>query len=528
MLSFARRVVVTLSVASVVVSIGAVATQASAQTPASAYVPLDDNAYVYANALIARGRLRALSQLERPYRVSEFKLAMARDSGGSEAIQSLYRRLNEALVRYDVSDIAPDSAVMRFVVTPYLVATAQTSGQRELMLADSVSRLRPGFGGVGIVQFGSMVAGTRAYDDPRLKDDPEFLGQKNRRYVGRMEDAYVSAQFRYGELFLGRLGRNWGPPQLDGLLLGHSAYTYDHAYVKIGLPALHLSTIVTRLDDATRSNNGGGTDSANRFFSVHQLAARFGAFEAAVSEAVVYGGASENFRLNYVNPLTPYILSEVLEKSPGNIVMGADLSYRSNVGNFGAQVMVDDITKDHCAGACAKPNSFGFTLTAEGVPFLDEHRLFASYTLVSSLAYRNEEWYDVYTSQQVGLGRAFADYDEIRVGADVLLPTGVPVRPYLAYRRQGEGDYRLPHPTVDEYPQTKQFLEGVAQRTTRIGISGASSIARFLHVSGDIGFNYVTNARHVSGTNVSNFEGRVMMTLESPWAFAGALRPDVP
>jgi hypothetical protein len=407
------------------------------------------------------------------------------------------------------------------------VGTAQSSGIRDLMHADSTNSTRPGFGGVGIAQMGPVVVGLRAYDDVRLKDDPDFHGQKNRMFVGRMEDAYVSAQFKYGEVFFGRLGRNWGPPQLDGLLLGHYAYTYDHLYVKLGVPNFHLSTVVTRLDDNMRAGATIGTlDTARRYFSVHQLTARFGNFEAAVSEAVVYGGRDENIRANYVNPFMPYILSQTLEKAAGNELIGVDLAYRSRIGNFSAQGMLDDFIKDHCAPDCTKPNSFAFTVAADGVPLVADQRLFASYTLVSNLAYRNEEWYDHYMSDDVGLGRGYADYDEVRAGLDLIAIPGVPLRPYIAYRRQGEGDYRLPHPPVAQYGQTKQFLEGVVQRTTRYAITGAGSIARFVQVTGDVGYNRVTNAQHVTGATTSTFEGRVKVTIESPWRLAHVFRAE--
>jgi hypothetical protein len=340
-----------------------------------------------------------------------------------------------------------------------------------------------------------------------------------------MEDAYTSLQFKYGELFLGRLGRNWGPPQFDGLLLGHYAYTYDHLYAKIGVPSFHLSTVVTRLDDAVRTS-AGVTDTARRYLSVHQLDARLGPLEAAVSEAVIYGGKTENFRANFVNPVTPYILSQVLEKAPGNDLFAVDLSYRSPFGNFSGQGMLDDFIKNHCSPNCTKPNSFGFTLAADGVPLVADQRLFAAYTMVSNLAYRNEEWYDSYMSDSVGIGRGYSDYDEARLGLDLIAVPGVPLRPYLAYRRQGEGDYRLPHPAVADYGTTKQFLQGVVEHTTRVGVSGAGSIARFIQITGDLGFNHVTNAQHVTGVTQSTFEGRVQVTIESPWRLAHAFSPE--
>jgi hypothetical protein len=183
--------------------------------------------------------------------------------------------------------------------------------------------------------------------------------------------------------------------------------------------------------------------------------------------------------------------------------------------------MLDDLTKNHCPGSCAKPNSFGYTVTAEGLPFFGDQRLFASYTMVSSLAYRNEEWYNTYMSQNVGLGRGYSDYDEVRVGADVLVIPSTPVRLYLAYRRQGQGDYHDPHPPISAYPTTPQFLEGVVQHTTRAGLSFAGAFARYVQVKGDVGLNHASNAMHHPGSIDNSIDGRVTLTIESPWRLIG-------
>lgn len=498
----------------------------SLHSQVSVYVPLDDNAYTYADALISRGRLSSLSLLERPYRVSDFKKAMEADTAvGSRNIQRLYDALENAIAKYDIAEIEPGREGLRYTVIPYLIATQQSSGLRELMLADSTRSLRPGFGGVGIAQIGPLVAVARAYNDARLKDDPEFTGITKNWYVGRMEESYLSTQFKFGEVFLGRMGRNWGTPQMDGLVVGNAAYSYDHLYVKLGVPSLRLSSVITRLDNQVRVRPTA-IDSANRFFSAHQLAVRLGNFEASVSEAVIYGGRNETLQPAYANPVVPYILTQTLEKIPGNILFGLDLAYRSRFGNFNAQGTLDDVAKDRCGPPCTKPNSYAFTFGAEGVPIWQDQRLFASYTLVSNLMYRNTSWESHYISRDVSLGRGFSDYEEVRVGADLLVVPTAPLRLYIARRRQGEGDYRQAHPDIPDYPVTQQFLQGVVQKTYRVGLSGAGTVASYVQIKGDIGYNTVSNSQHVAGAKKSSFAGRVKVTVDSPWRLKGVFSTD--
>jgi hypothetical protein len=495
----------------------------------SAFLPVDDNAYNYLDALISRGRLWQLSALERPYRIGAVKSAIASDTAAaSSGVQRLKRQLSQSLLKYDasgLSDSTLDSKAMHVAITPYLFATAQTSGVRDLMHADSTNHVRPGFGAVGVVQMGSLLVGVRAQEDSRLKDDPQYLGQKNRWYVGRMEDAYIDGQFKYAELFAGRLGRNWGPSQLDGLLLGHTAYTYDHLYVKLGVPALNLSGVVTRLDDGFQSN-GTSIDTARRYLGMHKLATQLGRFEASVSEAVVYGGVGEGIRPAYANPVTPFILSEVSDNNPGNIMESVEASWRSNIGQLSGQFLLDDVSKNSCGISCQKPNSYGYTVQAEGLPLLGDQRLYAWYTRVANLTYRNEAWYDSYTYQSVALGQGYSDYDEMRAGLDILPWFGVPLRAYVAYQRQGEGNYLQPHPTPGQYATTAQFLQGVVQQTTRVALSGTTTMLRFIQVSGDLGMNSVVNSQHIVGARTTSFVGRFQLLIESPWFLGGAFHPE--
>jgi hypothetical protein len=106
------------------------------------------------------------------------------------------------------------------------------------------------------------------------------------------------------------------------------------------------------------------------------------------------------------------------------------------------------------------------------------------------------------------------------------LPCGLPIRPYVAYQRQGEGNYLEPHPLPAQYPTTAQFLQGIVQRTTRAAISGSAMVGRFVRITGDVGVNHVLNSQHVTGATITSFVGRLQVTVDSPWRIAAALRPE--
>ena len=52
---------------------------------------------------------------------------------------------------------------------------------------------------------------TRLAAEPRVADDPEWPGRTDLELIWRFPEAYVSAQFKYVNLFFGQMDRNWGP-----------------------------------------------------------------------------------------------------------------------------------------------------------------------------------------------------------------------------------------------------------------------------------------------------------------------------
>ena len=486
---------------------------------ASPYLPVDDIAYTYVNALMARGVLRNLSSLERPYEVGRVRAALdsARTRGSGRVVTSYLDALSEAIGRYELRnsvDSAGEAAPFRARATFDFYGTAQSSDLRELMLADWKDSFTPGIGGYFVMGGGHLAASVRAILDNRLNHDPEFEGRKDRKIAGRTEDGYVSGQWKYGEIAFGRAGRNWGPIGLSGLQLGDEAYTYDHIYGRIGTDRVHVSTVSARLDNYVLSP---GVESS-RYFSTHRLGINRGSFEFGVSESFVYTGVGRGLEFALLNPLNVYGLSWRNERTDGNLSFGTDFAWRTkSYGTLSGQVMLDDIQIDRCDTVCREPSSYGFTLSAEGLPLAGEQRWFASYTRVSNLAYHTPNISERYATFRTGLGRNYSDYDEMRLGADLALLARIPLRVYVARRRQGEGDFRRPYPDKSEYDETPGFLAGTAWTVNRAGVSGAAMFGRDFRIQGDAGVNQNTNRYNYAGYDLTEFEGRVRFTWVPRW-----------
>ena len=507
-------------------------TPATALTQDSPYLPLDDVAYTFIDALRARGELRALSTLERPYTVQDLRRALAEDgaSDASLVVDSWRDALRDAVRKYDpwadrcAESCAPDSAQdLALRASAGAFVTGRTSGLRELMLADDIDGVYPGAIGRFVATGGPFVASTRVIMDNRVKDDPEYVGKTDRAIAGRVEDAYLGLSLPYVELTAGRIARNFGPAPLDGLQIGHYAYTWDHLFLRLGTPRFHLSTVVASLDPLRL-----GPDSlAQRYLALHRLSGRWGGFEIAIAEGMLFGGVDRRFDPGFLNPLNVYELSQYNERSLGNVSLSMEAAWRTaRAGTFAAQLLMDDFQVDDCEPNCQEPTSYGLTVSAEGLPLVGAQRWFASYARVANLTYRTPSPYERWTSFDVGLGHGFSDYDEARVGLDLALAPRVTFRPYGALRRQGEGDYRLPYPPTTDYPTTPGFLAGVVQRTVRVGASGSWHPVATVEVRGDIGWNRVTDAGHVAGASGSDVEGWVRVSFEAPWILQRRLARD--
>jgi len=503
-------------------AIALVGAPSAARAQASAYVPLDDIAYRYIDALMARGSFKELSTLERPFAERAVRVAIdsarAREPGPvvSSYLDALYNAVEKYAVRPGNSDTLA-SQTFRARGTTDLYLTAQTSGRRELMLSDRQRDVRPG-GAIRVVMAGGPVVGfDRVLIDNRLNTDPEFAGRKDRKLAARTEDGYLSGQWKYGELAFGRAGRNWGPPTLDGLMLGDYAYTYDHLYGLIGNDKVHWSTVIARLDNLVPATG----PEIQRYFSIHRIAVRLGRWDFAGSESYVYSGVSRGFEPTLANPFNIFGLSWRNERQDGNLGLGGEVAVRTDrFGTLAGQLFIDDLQIDRsCDPNCKQPSAYALTLAAEGLPLVGDQRWFASYTRVSNLAYRNKNAAEHYEVFGVGLGRGFSDYDEMKAGLDLAVVPATPLRLYVAHRRQGEGSYNLPYPAPIDYATTPGMFSGVVMGVTRAAVSGATRWRDF-EVGGDVGVNHTTNDAHVTGVSRTAFEGRLKIALEPRWSIS--------
>jgi hypothetical protein len=517
--------------AAVLVFISAVPGRVGAQ--AGEDVPIGDNAYVYLDALLARGCLQSLSALERPYNLPQIVRALQTEvpANPSRAVRGYITGLRRSLAKYDVQQLLspaprPKADALSWQVGANVGGTAQTSSIRDLMHDNDVHGAF-GDGGIqGAFAVGPATAVIHEVLLGELNADPEYHPPRVLRSDAvRTQEGYIDARWPIFEVFVGREARNWGPTMMSGLVLGDYAYTYDHLYFQIGVPQFRWQFLTTRLNDEP-----DGDTAIARYFSIHRFASHIGRVEFGVEESILYGGPGQSYDFHYLNPFNVFTFSELNEENGGS---GATKKYsvegawRSPVGTFSAQAFLNDVQLFSTCNPvvlCKKPTSGGWTLAAEGIPFIGDQRLFASYTLVSSLAYRTYEqpWTD-YTSEYVSLGRGYSDYDQWQLGVDLAVIPEVPLKVYGAYSRQGQGYYEYPYPPIDSFPETPAFLIGVVSYVYRGAVSGAVSLP-WVEVNWDTGIYHVVNYQHVEGVHHTAVSGRVQVSLEWARIFGGRIK----
>ena len=482
-----------------------VATPLAGQS-ASPYVPVDWWGSQYVEHFIAAGTMADPAPLTRPLKADDLLRAL-------EALDStrlrrgewyVVRALRRELRRHERGPWGRVEGMVGVAGGNYAVRDPLEIG-RGIAALDTSGTAR-GFASGGIdltLAFGPVVAVTNPMFDTRLKYDPDWFGKKNRAIAGRTASAYISVQGSFAELLFGRLDRNWGPSVVPGLTLSANPYSLDHLGLSFGTAGVQLQGVVAQLDTRTDTSGAG----VRRYLVQHRLWLKPpGPWTFALWESAVTSGADRSLEPWYLNLLNLAFLEQLNTATNANSLLGVDLEYRGALTLY-AQAMLDDIQVDRKTLTDQKPTSWGLTVGAKGgLPAAGAWTLF--YTQVSTLAYRNEDDFQVPLFHGLGTGRNFSDYDQVTLKLDFIGPGGVLLAPEATLVRQGQGDPRLAHPLPADYPTTASLFQGVVQRTLRLGLSviGGRSSVRF---RGDGGVHLVSNDGHRTGASRTRFVGRL-------------------
>jgi hypothetical protein len=472
---------------------------------ASPFIPLDDPNLALIEHLIARGDLDDPSPFVRPFRRADLVRMIARaDSQGR----------GSSIVRHRLADDYADPANnSRWNLAARIGGQSFTHARRDPLHPAGPSVTRPyaelELGAV----IGNVVLATRPVLEPRLINDPDWPGRKDLDVAGRQAEAYISAQFSSANLFFGQMDQNWGPVGIAGIPL--SAYGYGRPVLgfDVGTPSFRLRSMAAVLGDERDSTN----QVVHRYFFGHRLSAQLSPrLHVGLWETVVFAGVDRNANARQLNPLSLSFLENAYGLGEEtNSMLGADVHWKaSHWLTLQGQFALDDLTYKDRGSPTRNPDRWAFTLMGFG-PIGTRASWRALYTQASSLAFRTfDNQFQDFTDDGVGIGRNFADNDQITITLSQPMAGQWMVTPELTLVRQGEGRIQDPYPASDspELGSTPQLFIGVVERTWRAAV-GVTGTFRQIRATANAGFHSIQNEGHVEGRSVQRFEGRLLVTV---------------
>ena len=453
----------------------------AAAQEASPYVPLSHWSTPFIEHLIASGRMADPSPLSRPFKVEQVVRALAAvdSTAVTRAEWAVVQQIRSELTR---QERGPSSRIDLDAAT-----RASTHARRDPLREAGPGHATYSGSAALTLYFGPAVLVSHPYFDTRLKWDPDYLGKKDRVIGGRAAEAYVSAQWRFGELFFGSVDRNWGPRITDGLLVSPSPYSYDHFDVVIGTGGVNLEGLITQLDDLPDTS---GTPN-HRYFIAHRFTVHPpGSTTFSLWEGTIVAGPDRQLEPWFANIFTLGILQQYDQGSQANNLLGFDVTTRIQRTQIFGSLLLDDIQVDRSNAGDKEPPSYGFTIGAQGG--LARFGWTAFYTQVANLTYRTPNPAEAVMRRGVGLGRNFSGYDQLTLRGSMIAGPGVLLEPEVTLLRQSQADFRLPYPTVAQYDSTPTLFAGTVTRTLRLALAGRVARGRWV-LSGDGGVHLITN-----------------------------------
>jgi hypothetical protein len=405
----------------------------------AAWAPLGSRLDALAAWLVTEGALPGLDPLTRPYRMAALRRAA---QAADTALLAPAARRALGWLRSEL-----DAARDTIAVSLELGHAAYGNGRRD--------SFREGGGAGGAVMGGAWVGLARgpftvvmnpAFEN-RLKDDPEYTGKTDRSIAGRLQAGYAALSGPAGDLFVGRMARNWGPAPFDGLQVSPSAYATDLLAAALRVGRLELFTAAQRLDDLADSAAPGVP--FTRWFLAHRLTVRAGrGIWLAFSETGVYGGPGRGFEPAMHAPLNPALLSQFNENRSVNLLWGVEAHAPLARGiALQAAAAVDDLQIDRRIASDRRPWSGGLSAVVSAALPIVPLQAALGYTQVRSLTYRNAlRPLEVYSLAGVGLARNYSDYDQLILRLSYRPSARALVAADLGYLRQGSYDLRQPFP----------------------------------------------------------------------------------
>ena len=497
----------------------------------SRILSLDSWAYEAIERLRSRGYLPGLNPLAQPYRridVAAELIGVDADSlQGPTAgwVRMLRRELAPEFRRLSQEDDDDDAAGQRMGFQFLLGATASDSRRRDPLMPYRTpenegldDRAWWSWASGLWIETHNVAAETRLSNDRWFYEthgDPDGRNPGGYKFLGRTDNAYLTLAYPWGNIWVGRFKRNWGPIGQTGMMIGANATSYPQIGLDLGRGSLTFRFMAGELLSV---------DGRQRYIVGNRLDYRRGNFWVSLGESALYSGESAVLRL--FNPLefiffdhsSTYDQQEI----SGNMMLNAMFWARVGQATLYGEFALDDFDLNPRTGKedrPIEPTSYQLSLGGRYLGASDRLEFGLDYRRVSALSYRSGVVTEIWMHLDRGLGDPWSDYDRLTLRAD-LYPAvaGLRISPVLQFQRSGEGDYRIPFPPRDELLALPGIFIGVLETTRRVALQGRYQPRREVLLEWDLGRSFISNAGHVEGSSEGRFSFlmRLGLTFEFP------------
>jgi len=347
----------------------------------------------------------------------------------------------------------------------------------------------------------------------RNHGDPDGQSPGGFKSIGRTDNAYLTLAFPWGNIWVGRFKRNWGPIGQTGLMIGDNPTTYPQIGLDLGRGSLTFRFMAGEL----LSEEG-----RQRFIVSNRLDYNRGNFWVSIGQAALSSGGAAVLRLS--NPLEAIFFdrssNDDRDVISSNMMLNAMFWTRVGQGTLYGEFALDDFDLNPRTGAEDRPieaTSYQVSLGGRYLGVSNRLEFGFDYRRVSAFSYRSSIVTEIWTHLDRGLGDPWSDYDRLTLRADYYPSVeGLRISPVLQFQRKGEGDYRIPFPPRDEVLALPGIFHGVKETTKRVAVQGRYQPRREVFLEWDLGRSFISNAGHMDGSSEGRFSFllRFGLTLE--------------
>jgi hypothetical protein len=212
------------------------------------------------------------------------------------------------------------------------------------------------------IRFVNVTARHMLHVDSRYDDDPYYPAHPERFLRGRIEEATLQVDWKYGFFRLGRQNRNWGPFPDRSLLVSSNPYTFDAVEFGLFSDYFEFRHLFAPFSSNRSSIDSDGGASLNRYLTAHSLNFIFGKWVTfGITETVLFTRQDAMPDLQYINPLSIYSVVNTNYEGNGNLMLGFQWIIHPGIEalSIRGQLVFDDFQVDDKIATDKEPTHWG-------------------------------------------------------------------------------------------------------------------------------------------------------------------------